>query len=85
MIYRKRPVLVEAVQRHHPGDHPAVAPVLGTDPVCGVIQTLEGRMRVSPGDWIIIGVDGECYPCKPSIFDRTYERVQGGTPVRSLT
>ena len=37
------------------------------------IQTLEGEMRADIGDWIIKGVDGEIYPCKPDIFDRTYE------------
>lgn len=39
------------------------------------IGTLEGRMCVSPGDWIIRGVKGELYPCKPDIFEATYERV----------
>lgn len=37
------------------------------------IQTLEGRMHASPGDWIIKGVKGEFYPCKPDIFEATYE------------
>lgn len=37
------------------------------------IVTLEGRMRVSWGDWIIKGVKGELYPCKPDIFDATYD------------
>lgn len=40
-----------------------------------VIPTLEGEMTASPGDWIIKGVDGELYPCKPGIFARTYDRV----------
>lgn len=40
------------------------------------IFTLEGRMTASPGDWIIIGVAGEVYPCKPDIFDATYELVE---------
>lgn len=39
------------------------------------IPTLEGIMFASPGDWIIRGVHGECYPCKPDIFEKTYERV----------
>ncbi len=38
-----------------------------------VIPTLEGEMRASPGDWIIKGVKGEFYPCKPDIFAATYE------------
>lgn len=37
------------------------------------IQTLEGEMEASPGDWIIQGVSGELYPCKPDIFEKTYE------------
>lgn len=40
-----------------------------------VIETLEGKMTVSPGDWIIRGVAGELYPCKPDIFAATYEPV----------
>lgn len=39
------------------------------------IETLEGRMHASPGDWIITGVNGEKYPCKPDIFAKTYELV----------
>lgn len=40
------------------------------------IRTLEGIMRVSPGDWIIKGIKGEYYPCKPDIFEQTYEAVE---------
>ena len=39
------------------------------------VDTLEGHLAVSPGDWIITGVKGEKYPCKPDIFEATYERV----------
>lgn len=39
------------------------------------IPTLEGTMVASPGDWIIRGVKGEFYPCKPDVFDITYEKV----------
>lgn len=39
------------------------------------IPTLEGRMIASPNDWIIRGVQGEFYPCKPDIFQQTYELV----------
>lgn len=39
------------------------------------ISTLEGVMTASPGDWIIRGVKGEYYPCKPDIFEATYEVV----------
>jgi hypothetical protein len=40
------------------------------------IYTLEGVMRASKGDWIIRGIKGEFYPCKPDIFTATYERVE---------
>ena len=42
----------------------------------GWIDTLEGGHIVCPGDWIITGVKGEFYPCKPDIFERTYEKVE---------
>ena len=41
-----------------------------------IIQTLEGKMRADYGDWIIKGVAGEVYPCKPDIFEATYEPVE---------
>ena len=41
-----------------------------------VIQTLEGEYIVSDGDWIITGIKGEKYPCKPDIFEATYEPVE---------
>jgi len=39
------------------------------------IETLEGTMNASLGDWIIKGVNGEFYPCKPDIFEKTYEQI----------
>ena len=42
----------------------------------GWIDTLEGGHIVCPGDWIITGIKGEYYPCKPDIFDVTYEKVE---------
>jgi len=42
-------------------------------PAYGIIPTLEGPMRVDVGDWIIRGVEGEFYPCKPSVFAASYE------------
>lgn len=42
-----------------------------------VIKTLEGEMTASPGDYIIHGVKGELYPCKPDIFEASYEAVEG--------
>lgn len=46
----------------------------GTDEL--KIHTLEGEMRVNFGDWIIRGVKGELYPCKPEVFELTYEEVE---------
>lgn len=40
-----------------------------------IVKTLEGQMRGDYGDYIIKGVQGEIYPCKPDIFDKTYEKV----------
>lgn len=42
---------------------------------CLIIETLEGDMVANPGDWIIRGVKGELYPCKPDIFSETYEAI----------
>lgn len=49
------------------------------------IKTLEGVMTAAPGDWIIRGVQGEFYPCKPDIFDATYEQVDHSTSVKDET
>lgn len=57
--FRKKPIVVEAVQL--------------TEEV--QIETLEGVMTGRPGDWLITGVNGEKYPCKPDIFEATYEPV----------
>jgi len=48
------------------------------DPATGhiLIATLEGVMQAKLGDWIIKGVQGEFYPCKPDIFEATYEKVE---------
>jgi len=42
----------------------------------GCVETLEGKHLVTPNDWIITGVKGEIYPCKPDIFEATYEKVE---------
>ena len=39
------------------------------------IETIEGTMKASNGDYVIRGINGECYPCKPAIFNKTYEKV----------
>lgn len=78
MKFRKKPVVIDAVQWFKEGDHPAVGISRYTQVTrrLGVIQTLEGEMVVTPGDWIITGVKGEVYPCKPDIFEATYEPVK---------
>lgn len=58
--FRKKPVIVEAYR---------------TDKDL-IIETLEGNMKASAGDWIITGVNGEQYPCKPDIFLKTYEKIK---------
>ena len=79
MKFRKKPVVIEATQWFKLGDHGAVEPFFTHDPErvgYGWIKTLEGGHIVCPGDWIITGVKGEHYPCKPDIFEQTYERVE---------
>ena len=82
--FRKKPVVIEAMlwdgtpnatfqirtwaqesgaSIHCPGDETLL------------IETLEGTMTARPGDWIIRGVAGEFYPCKPDIFEQTYEEA----------
>ena len=58
-------------------DDPHIRPGLGFTPITGelTIPTLEGTMTAKPGDWIIRGVKGETYPCKPDILAATYEPV----------
>lgn len=73
MKFRKRPVVIEAAQWFKMGDHPEVKPYNGN---FGWIDTLEGGHIVTPGDWVITGVQGEHYPCKPDIFEQTYELVE---------
>jgi len=86
--YRKKPVIVEAVQWFKWGDN-TIDDILhapeNRSPCnnCEApwyshadIDTLEGTMRVCPGDWIIKGVKGEYYPCKPDIFETTYEEIK---------
>lgn len=90
--FRKKPVVIEAVQWQGDNIQevlsivdfdklpdlndgyikPGISQVLGTLE----IPTLEGVMTATSGDWIIRGVEGEVYPCKPSIFETTYEPVE---------
>lgn len=83
--FRKRPVEVEAIQWRGDNfeeiDRWAGWKVISRYPDGGrlgrqiSILTLEGAMEASVGDWIVRGVKGEFYPCKPDIFDLTYECV----------
>lgn len=83
--FRKKPVIIEAVQVPLPDQFVEHGEVWGLFHRSGFanfrvaddkgydIGTLEGTMHASPGDWIIKGVKGEFYPCKPDIFESTYE------------
>jgi hypothetical protein len=80
--FRKKPVVIEAV--HYDGSPAAYeavctfAPGVHFEPAGDsrfIVPTLEGQHIASPGDWIIRGVKGELYPCKPDIFEATYDRV----------
>lgn len=82
--YRKKPVIIEAIELK---DLDTLTLMLiqefvglANDKVLAVsdgvlINTLEGTMKASIGDFIIRGVQGEFYPCKPDIFEKTYEKV----------
>lgn len=86
MKFRKKPVEIEAfrllddlcnhiaiVRWVQTGGHDAYVSPMGSHIT---ICTLEGDMRADLGDWIIRGVQGEFYPCKPDIFEATYEPVE---------
>ena len=88
--YRKKPVVIEAKQWFNHGDdddvymmYPKNAPNGRKCTECGCrmdshghIDTLEGGHIVCPNDWIIIEIENEKYPCKPYIFEQTYEEVK---------
>ena len=85
MKYRKKSVVVEAFQWRGFGKGEQDSDIQMPCPANlipevkrwgdGWIDTLEGGHVVTPGDWIITGVKGEKYPCKPDIFEMTYEEV----------
>jgi hypothetical protein len=74
--FRKKPVVIEAFEYDGTlGSIPAAwwaATFIGSDGAL-YIKTLEGDMRAEKGDWLIMGIKGEMYPCKPDIFAATYE------------
>ena len=87
--FRKKPIVIEAVQLRWDTwsemcDHAGVGKLEDRKPegkmdslAIGLdIPTKEGLMHASENDWIIKGVQGELYPCKPDIFEATYERVE---------
>ena len=77
--YRKKPVVIEAEQYMGNGTPPngvcAEDDLDNSSEYYPHIHTLEGVLIVSKGDWIICGIQGEYYPCKPDIFEATYEAV----------
>jgi hypothetical protein len=82
--YRKKPVVIEAMQ--FTGQPRGILEWTGMNDAAGsyvfwndgklIIRTLEGDMTADAGDWIIRGIKGELYPCKPDIFEATYERAE---------
>ncbi len=86
--YRKKPVIIEAWQFTKKAYLKGAPQFIrqaksvelwsqhGGDVIEGEIKTLEGVMTISENDYIIKGVQGEFYPCKPDIFEATYEKVE---------
>lgn len=81
MKFRKKPVVIDAIQwtgnsqdlNAHEISKWASYRVMSDK---AFFNTLEGEMCARPGDWIIRGIQGEIYPCKPDIFEATYEAVE---------
>lgn len=83
MKFRKKPVVIEAVRLTEENKEdfmvfakqsPHTFQIVSGDRV--EIKTLEGTMTAMYGDWIIKGIKGEFYSCKPDIFEASYERVE---------
>lgn len=86
MRYKKKPVEVEAIKfdgTNHREILKFIYPDMSETGLAGaermklpiVIETLEGDMNVSVGDYVIRGVQDELYPCKPEIFEQTYQTI----------
>ena len=87
MKFRKKPVVIEAIQfnghnryeliswAHEGLPREANSIIVHDVGGCLSIRTLEGSMTACEKDWIIKGIKGEFYPCRPDIFEATYERV----------
>ena len=79
MKFRKKPIEVEAIKYSGYNELEVVEFTAGQARTLGndmVIRTLEGDMIARPGDYIICGVAGEFYPCRPDIFEATYDQVK---------
>lgn len=94
--FKKAPVVIDAIQWHGTNGNELLDWIaafgentsgteIGVDFATSevTIKTLEGEMRGTPGDWVIRGVKGEYYPCKPDIFEKTYAPDLGGTATPS--
>lgn len=92
MKFRKKPVVIEAFEFTGMSSLDEMRKVWGDSFQChphgngGLlkIKTLEGYIRPTVGDWIIRGIKGEYYPCKPDIFEATYERVPDGPLIPTM-
>lgn len=78
--YKKKPIIIEAIQftgENHEEVGRFAGLAVSRQGRNGklVVKTLEGTMIVSPGDFVIRGIKGEYYPCKPDVFEATYEPV----------
>jgi len=88
--FKKKPIVIEAIQFKDAGNIPEVELTMYAKPdglsTCthcgkklikhGSVKTLEGYHIACPNDWIIRGIKGEHYPCKPDIFEATYDKVK---------
>ena len=85
--YKKKPVIIEALQFKSDMSIKDLNDLIdfigmknivdiGRDNLYLTIRTLEGNMTASSGDYIIRGIQGEFYPCKPDIFEQTYDKVE---------
>lgn len=91
--YRKKPIVIEAEQwfpgkeiegvfeKIDGGSFLIAADETGVFDIAASIETLEGRMLVRKGDWIIRGIENEIYCCKDSVFQKTYEKAEDEEPI----
>ena len=86
MIFRKKPVIIEAIQfdgKNHSEicsfiktEDNVTEAIIASNLPYFTIYTLEGNLKAQPNYWIIKGIKGEFYPCKPDIFEQIYEEVK---------